>query len=89
MDREIQMRLGWVQLYEETQNAGFVCRRCGVSRPTLCKWIRRYKANGIGGLKSQSRRPHHSTNTKIGDKERTLIFKIKKIQKAWCQAYSD
>ena len=26
---EIRMRLGWVQLYEETQNAGYVCRRCG------------------------------------------------------------
>ena len=81
MDREIQMRLGWVQLYKETQNAGLVCRRCGISRPTLRKWIRRYKANGIDGLKSQSRRPHHSPNTKVGDEEKTLILKIRKTRK--------
>lgn len=38
MDREVKQRLGWVQLYEQTQDAGFVCRRCGISRPTLRKW---------------------------------------------------
>ena len=38
MDREIQQRLQWVRLYEETGNAGLVCHRCGISRPTLRKW---------------------------------------------------
>jgi len=35
MKREIQQRLGWVKLYEKNQDAVFVCRRCGISRPTL------------------------------------------------------
>src|SRR5271157_3841863 len=28
-------RLVWLKLYEETGDAGLVCRRCGISRPTL------------------------------------------------------
>ena len=35
MDGEIQQRLQWVRLYEETGNVGLVCRRCGISRLTL------------------------------------------------------
>lgn len=31
-------RLGWVELYAKTGVAGLVCRRCGISRPTLRKW---------------------------------------------------
>jgi hypothetical protein len=30
-----QARLGWVRLYEQVGHAGLVCRRCGISRPTL------------------------------------------------------
>ncbi|MGJ0483503.1 MAG: IS481 family transposase, partial [Methylomicrobium sp.] len=33
MNREIQQRLHWVNLYAQTRDAGFVCRRCGISRP--------------------------------------------------------
>ena len=39
--QKVKMRLGWVQMYQQTQNAGQVCRRCGISRPTLRKWVRR------------------------------------------------
>jgi transposase-like protein len=35
-------RLAWVELYAKTGDAGLVCRRCGISRPTLRKWWRRY-----------------------------------------------
>ncbi len=34
---DAQTRLDWVELYQETGNAGVVCRRCGISRPTLRK----------------------------------------------------
>lgn len=78
MKREIKQRLQWVRLYEETEDAGFVCRRCGISRPTLRKWWRRYKSLGIDGLQSQSRRLHHSPNSKIGKKEEQLILKLRR-----------
>ncbi|MBB1277363.1 IS481 family transposase, partial [Pseudoalteromonas sp. SR43-3] len=34
MNKEIKQRLKWIELYEKTNNAGLVCRRCGISRPT-------------------------------------------------------
>lgn len=74
MNREIQQRLTWVKLYEETNDAGLVCRRCGISRPTLRKWWKRYQAQGIDGLQSQSKRPHSSPNTKIDEKLESLIL---------------
>ncbi|WP_211697277.1 helix-turn-helix domain-containing protein, partial [Paraburkholderia aspalathi] len=64
MDREIATRLRWVLMYHETGNAGLVCARSGISRPTLRKWLRRYRDAGEEGLRSQSRRPLNSPNRK-------------------------
>jgi transposase InsO family protein len=77
MDKEIQQRLQWVKLYEQTRDAGLVCRRCGISRPTLRKWVKRFQANGIDGLQSQSRRPLHSPTTKLNDNHEKLILSLR------------
>jgi transposase InsO family protein len=74
---EVRMRLGWVQLYEETQDAGYVCRRCGISRPTLRKWYRRYQENGLEGLESLSRRPQKSPQQKIFQKQEKWILELR------------
>lgn len=78
MNREIQQRLQWVRLYEGNRDAGFVCRRCGISRPTLRKWWNRYQEHGIDGLVSRSRRPHSSPAKKVGLKEESLILDLRK-----------
>ena len=80
MNKEIKQRLKWVLLYEKSGDAGFVCRRCGISRPTLRKWWRRYQSSGIDGLESHSRRPHSSPNTKVGEKEETLILELRRLR---------
>ena len=64
MDHKKHSRLQWVKLYLETQDAGFVCRRCGISRPTLRKWLKRYNDHGEDGLNELSRKPHNSPNIK-------------------------
>lgn len=46
MDEQIKARLKWVKLYLETKDAGYVCRRCSISRPTLRKWYRRHLQEG-------------------------------------------
>lgn len=74
MNREIQQRLVWVKLFEETNNAGLVCRRCGISRPTLRKWWKRYSEQGIDGLSSHSKCPLKSPNTKINAELEALIL---------------
>ncbi|MFN7097860.1 MAG: IS481 family transposase [Gammaproteobacteria bacterium] len=65
MDKQIKARTIWVNLYLETKDAGYVCRKCGISRPTLRKWYRRYLADGLQGLNEQSRKPHSSPAQKL------------------------
>ena len=40
MDREVRMRYQWILIYRQVRDACLVCRRCGISRPTLRKWLR-------------------------------------------------
>jgi transposase-like protein len=73
--------LGWVRLYEETGNAGVVCRRCGIARPTLRKWWRRYQAEGAAGLEERSRRPRSSPGRKVLEREERLILQLRRERK--------
>jgi transposase-like protein len=54
MEKQIAQRLRWVELYERTQNAGLVCLKCGISRPTLRLWLRRYNEHGIEGIEAMN-----------------------------------
>jgi transposase len=78
---EIKARLKWIELYKETRNAGLVCRRCGISRPTLRKWFRRYEESGIEGLYNKSRRPLRSPNKKVTAEQERLILDFRKKRK--------
>ena len=78
MDDQIRMRLKWVQLYEELGNAGVVCLRCGISRPTLRKWWSRYQEKGIDGLQEESRRPKSSPAQKVQPVHEQLISDLRK-----------
>lgn len=80
MDREIQQRLLWVKMYEDCGDAGLVCRRCGIFRPTLRKWTRRYKQDSLEGIQSQSRRPHQSPDTKITPSVTKLILEMRQAR---------
>jgi transposase InsO family protein len=65
VDSEIRSRLEWVTLFERTGNQGLVCRRCGISRPTLRKWVKRYRELGRDGLVNITRRPKRSPGQKV------------------------
>jgi len=75
---DARTRLGWVRLYEEAGNAGLVCRRCGISRPSLRKWWRRYQAEGEAGLRDRSRRPHASPGRKVLAEQEALILRLRR-----------
>lgn len=64
-----------------TGDGGLVCRRCGISYPTLRKWVRRYREAGEAGLASRSRRPTRSPNRRISEQERTLILTLRAERK--------
>lgn len=75
MNNEIRKRYRWIKSYEELGNAGVVCLRCGITRPTLRKWWKRYQENGLEGLQEESRRPRNSPNRKVFEKQEQLITK--------------
>ncbi|AXS40977.1 transposase [Breoghania sp. L-A4] len=74
-------RLIWVTTYERTGDAGLTCRRCGVSRPTLRKWWRRYLSEGESGLLDRSRRPLCSPAMKVGQAEEERIISLRRSRK--------
>lgn len=67
-----------MQLYEEPGNAGVVCLRCGISRPTLRKWWTRYQEHGEAGLKDESRQPKSSPFKKVLPAYEQLIADLRK-----------
>ena len=78
MDAEMQRRLRWVELFFKIKNYGVVCLRCGMSRPTLRKWVRQFQENGMDGLRAASKRPKSSPAAKVADKHREWIRELRK-----------
>jgi transposase len=74
MDKLQKTRLDWIKLYQEVKDAGIVCSRCGISRPTLRKWLKRYAEEGIKGLKELSRKPHSSPKKSIRSTRKTFVI---------------
>jgi transposase InsO family protein len=74
----IRTRLKWVQFYQTTNDAGLVCRRCGISRPTLRKWWRRFQASGEAGLHDHSRAPHKTPSPKVTTHYEKLILEFRR-----------
>ena len=77
----MRKRLCRGHLYQETGDAGLVCRRCGISYPTLQKWMHRYREAGEAGLVSRSRCPTRSPNRRIFEHERDLILSLRRERK--------
>jgi transposase InsO family protein len=73
MDAQVKMRFGWIKHYQQTGNVSLTSRRCGVSRPTLNKWLKRYRQEGMDGLLDQSRRPHRCPPNKVTAEYRVWI----------------
>lgn len=60
---------------QELDDAGAVCWRFGISRPTLrnCPW--QYDADGDAGVMQLSRRPRQSPAQKVGESEAKVIVR--------------
>ena len=67
---------------ENTETFAAVCRRFGVSRKTGYTWLARYQAEGVEGLKDQSRAPlHHvqALTARIAD----LCLAVRRAHPTW------
>ena len=77
-ERAVRQRLKWTAAYREVGDAGAVCRRFGISRPTLRKWLRRLEADGEAGLSELSRRPHSSPAKKVSAEAEERILALRR-----------
>jgi transposase InsO family protein len=50
-----------------------LCRRFGISRETGFQYLRRYRAEGVEGLKDRSRRPHSSPGRTAPEMEARIV----------------
>ena len=50
-----------------------LCRRFGISRESGYQYLRRYRAEGVDGLKDRSRRPHRSPERTAPEMEARIV----------------
>ncbi|MDI6872894.1 MAG: helix-turn-helix domain-containing protein [Actinomycetota bacterium] len=50
LSKEARVRLSWLAHYKKHKNVSLTCRRFGISRNTLYKWVGRYHRLGPRGL---------------------------------------
>jgi putative transposase len=56
---KVDLRRELIYRYLNKEKVTDLCREYGISRKTAYKFIHRFQAFGLDGLKDQSRRPHH------------------------------
>ena len=67
-------RLEFVRLAQQGGvSVAELCRRFGVSRETGFQYLRRYRENGVEGLKDRSRRPHSSPRRTAAEMETRIV----------------
>ena len=73
----MEQRLGFIHEYEtDLFTMSELAAQYGISRKTGYKWLERYDAHGVDGLRDQSRRPHESpqaTDPTSGVLERLFV----------------
>lgn len=70
------------KLLESEETVADLCREFQISRKTAYKWIRRFKEEGIDGLKDRSRAPHAQAGKTSYDLE-CKILEVKRKYMRW------
>src|ERR1700757_5349533 len=64
----VEERFQFIQEYRSKEESlAELCRRYGVSRKTGYKWLQRYEAEGLDGLRDQSRASHCHPNEVVAE----------------------
>jgi transposase-like protein len=64
-----------------------VCRKCGISRPTLRKWLKRYVDEGMLGLEDSSRCPKNNLTREAFEYQGKLILNLRLNRKLGVLAF--
>lgn len=68
-----QARRAMIETYRETGSLRATARIWQTTRCTVRKWVRRFEAEGEGGLEDRSHRPHHSPKQTSEELEQQVI----------------
>ncbi|MFI0207006.1 MULTISPECIES: leucine zipper domain-containing protein [Streptomyces] len=61
---------------EVTGNVALTCRCCGIGRTCFYMWLRRYRDEGLEGLRGRSSNPHHCPHATDADGDADAVNKI-------------
>lgn len=67
---------------QEDANISRLCAQFGISRDKGYKWLARFEAEGVSGLRDRSRRPLHSPSRTAEDVEAAVV-KLRRKHPAW------
>ena len=74
MRYSLESRLRAVLMVEEEQlGPSEVVRRLGMGRASLDRWVKRYRAEGVDGLRDRSSRPHHQPRRLTPEEEAEIL----------------
>ena len=79
MDERMSFIVDWRR---EELNVAALCRQYGVSRKTGYKWIERYEASGIEGLKDRSSAAHRHPN-EVGASVAEAVIGVRAAHPSW------
>ena len=75
LERQARHRLAVLRHAEEISgNVAATCRYYGISRNCYYKWLRRYEAEGVEGLKARSSKPHNSPRATSGEVAEKIVW---------------
>ena len=83
LSKEARARLTWLGHYKKHRNASVTCRRFGISRSTLYKWVKRYIEKGPLGLEDLSRAPRRRRTSPVPWQTIDLVVAIRGARPAW------
>jgi len=63
-------------------NMAELCRFHGVARGTGYKWVERYEAEGLEGMRDRSRLPHRRPN-EVGEELEDLVIRVREQHPRW------
>lgn len=80
---DVRLRLHVVKQHlERGIRSTDLCRVFGISESTFRRWCRKYREEGVEGLRHDSRRPHHSPNRIHGNLV-DRILRLRRRHPAW------
>ena len=73
---------------EVTGNVALTCRYYGISRQVYYRWLRRYEADGLAGLRDRSKRPQHCPHETPAEVVGKIIYLRRTAESTSCRPAS-